>query len=282
MAYLYIHVHSGLCNKLIPLLSLLRIAKKESFKIKCYWSNKCMGLKILEKNFHFLDFFKSIKEIEFISKEEFKKISKNCFNKISNHNTITYQQTSIFEHNKTFIFDSITHCISYKNDNIYNLFIPYPCKNITENKYVKELRGIIHNLNPIDSIKQNILEHTKLFEGKYMVGIHIRSIDGGFIKMNKNKIYEIIDDIINNTNQYIFLSCDSNKIEKMLLNKYKKILTLNNLFGNKFDFNSHQGIKNSICDLFLLSKCNKIIGTPHSSFSFMAWLLSDLNNMYYW
>ena len=39
MSYFYIKVYSGLNNKLIPLLSLLRIAKKENKIIKCYWGN---------------------------------------------------------------------------------------------------------------------------------------------------------------------------------------------------------------------------------------------------
>ena len=61
--FFFIHLHSGLNNKLIPLLSLLRIARKEKKKIKCYWGNDAYLSKSL---FNFNDLFEDIKEIEFV------------------------------------------------------------------------------------------------------------------------------------------------------------------------------------------------------------------------
>ena len=64
----FIYVHSGLNNKLLPLLSLLRMAKKENKNIKCYWVADAY---LSNSLFHFDDLFENIKEIQFISSKEF-------------------------------------------------------------------------------------------------------------------------------------------------------------------------------------------------------------------
>ena len=50
----FIHVYSGLNNKIIPLISLLRIALKEKKEIRCCW-----GADIYKSNYgiNFYDFF---------------------------------------------------------------------------------------------------------------------------------------------------------------------------------------------------------------------------------
>ena len=89
----YICVHSGLNNKLIPLLSLLRIAKKENRKILCYWDNDAYLSKSL---FKFNDLFENIKEIKFISKNEFYKQYYNINNFLISIRTIFIINNIIF------------------------------------------------------------------------------------------------------------------------------------------------------------------------------------------
>ena len=79
----FIHVYSGLNNKLIPLLSLLRIAKKENKNIKCYWGRDAYLSKSL---FDFYDLFENIKEIDFISSSDFLK-------EYNNKNNIVYNKS---------------------------------------------------------------------------------------------------------------------------------------------------------------------------------------------
>ena len=63
-----LHVHSGLNNKLVPLLGLLRIAKKENRELKCLWGNDAYINKSL---FSFNDLFESIDNLEFITIQEY-------------------------------------------------------------------------------------------------------------------------------------------------------------------------------------------------------------------
>ena len=80
----YIHVHSGLNNKLIPLISLLRIAKKEGEIIKCFWGYELsyVGKKII---YNFTDLFEDIQQIQFITYREFS-------NELSNSNNTIYNK----------------------------------------------------------------------------------------------------------------------------------------------------------------------------------------------
>ena len=64
----YIQIHSGLNNKLIPLLSLLRIARKENRKIKCFWGPDAYTSSVI---FKFLDLFEPIKDIDIINQTEY-------------------------------------------------------------------------------------------------------------------------------------------------------------------------------------------------------------------
>ena len=77
----YISVHSGLSNKLIPLITLLRIARNENQQIKCFWDRSAYQKDII---FHFDDLFMPIKDINFVSKNEYKKAYDDKSNKIYN------------------------------------------------------------------------------------------------------------------------------------------------------------------------------------------------------
>ena len=46
--------------------------------------------------------------------------------------------------------------------------------------------------------------------------------------------------------------------------------------------NNSNGLKNTVCELFILSKFKTFFGTPGSSFSLMVWLLSDNKNLEFW
>lgn len=289
MNELYIVVHSGLCNKLIPLISLLRISIIENKKLFCYWKNECMGLNKVENGYHFLDLFEEISNIEFICEKEIILFKKN--------KTEFYDDKkckSIYNKNIS-LYDKITHPISFPNDNIDNVFKPMPTKTIDINynpihkKFILDFRKFLKQLKPLTDIQQKI--NYFINENNFnqnILGIHIRSIDGGFKYFKKENSIKYIDKFIHtNPNWKVFVSTDNIIIENKIKNKFKdKILHFDNPFGKTYDekfiFNSHNGLKNSICDLFILSKCNKIIGTKSSSFSLMAFLLSNNNILEYW
>ncbi len=280
----YISVHSGLNNKLIPLLTLLRIARKEKRKIKCYWGNDAYLSKYI---YHFNELFESIKDIEFISKQEFYKELHNKHNIIYNvdgncsggENDITYKTNT-----KPTVFNKIVHFISYENDNIFKYISPYPREQIKTNSVIDDTRKYLKELIP----KKDILNKIDIdLSNNEILGIHVRTADGSFKDIPKNNIFNYITNFLKNNPLYkIYISCDDFELEQKIIKKFpEKIYYLKNPFGNEYQdkFNrSTFGTNNAICEMFSLAKCSTFVGTPGSSFSFMVWLLRNDDVLKFW
>jgi len=279
----YIHVYSGLNNKLIPLLSLLRISKKENKTIKCLWGN---DIYVSNPLFKFNDLFEDIEGIEFINNTEFVENFNNKNNIIYNkHGSDRDRNEIIYNTNsKNSVFYKIVHIISYKNDNVVGKFVPYPKEKINKNILIDELREMVKYLKPKKDILNKI--DLNLFKKK-ILGIHLRTTDGGFVDIPKNNIFKYIENFLKNNPDYlIYISCDNMILENKIIQKFtNKICYFSSPFGNtyedKFNRNSF-GVKNAICEMFSLSKCTKFVGTPGSSFSFMVWLLRNDNSLDFW
>ena len=88
-----------------------------------------------------------------------------------------------------------------------------------------------------------------------------------------------------NTEHKIYIATDDLKIEKKLKDNFnEKIITMTDYFGNYEDKvkNNDNGLKNSVIEMSILSKCNIFIGTKGSSFSFMVWLMSNNDYLEFW
>lgn len=292
----YIYVYSGLGNKLLPLLSLLRISKKENQNIECYWGEG--GYK--NNNYEFLDLFKPIENIKLINKSEFnKKFKSNQYKIYNKHGSDRDKKELIYNSsNDSAIFYKIVHLIHYKDDNIIGKFAPYPREKVIKNNFINELRLILKDLKPIDKILEKINTVTKLFKNNKVLGLHCRCAEvayndkkkviqpkGGFDKIKFNTIHNVIEKYIN-MNYKIYISCDNLTNEKILLNKYgNNIIVFSNPFGNTYEdkFNRFTyGQINAVCEIFILSKCTEFLGTPGSSFSFLIWLLRNENECNFW
>jgi len=72
----------------------------------------------------------------------------------------------------------------------------------------------------------------------------------------------------------IYLSCDCYNIEINIKKKFKnKIITMINSFGNddsQKGCNNKNSVMNSICEMYILYKCNELYGSRTSSFTFTA------------
>ena len=281
--YFYISVYSGLNNKLIPLLSLLRIANKENKKIKCYWSNKCWGNKSISNNYHFLDLFESIENIDFIDKNEFNKMY-NSKVKIYNKNGSDRDRNEIIykpSGDLSIVFYNIVHPISYKEDNVLGYIVPYPKETKSITPFITDFREVIKKLIPKQHILSKINNFIKKIDLDNTIAVHIRLKDGGFrdikYKDVESYIYSIKD-------KKIYLACDSIDIENKLKSKFNNIIVFDLPFGdyNEKFMNNSNGLKNTVCELFILSKFKTFFGTPGSSFSLMVWLLSDNKNLEFW
>jgi len=283
----YIYVRSGLNNKLIPLLSLLRIAKKENRKIKCCWGEDAYINKTL---FSFSDLFNNIDDIEFINLNEymnkFNDRNSKIYNKDGsdrNRNEIIYKK----DNNDIIVFNKIVHLISYADDNVIGNYVPYPREMKEETKIIKELKDIIKDLKPIESIQHKINNTIEKLKDINVIGLHIRTTDGGFTDIPSKDVFGFIDNLLQqNPGSKVYISCDTlvleNEIKKTFSNN---ILYFSNPFGNNYSdkFNrSSWGTMNAVCEMFMLSKCNKFYGTPGSSLSFMVWLLRNDKFLEFW
>ena len=281
----YIKVYSGLNNKLIPLLSLLRISNKENHQIQCLWEPDIYNSKIL---FQFDDLFNPIQNITFIDKNTY--LSKLYDNKliVYNRNGSDRDRTQIIysSSHKDSVFNSIVHLISYKEDNVLDNFVPYPRSIVQKNQFIDEMRIVIKKLMPTNEIMDKILSICEKFKNFDVLGIHIRSTDGGFVDIPTNDVYNAIAQHLKQPNSKVYISCDNLKLEKNIIDKFKdNILYFDNPFGHiyndKFDRKTF-GIKNAVCELFILSKTNSFLATPGSSFSFMVWLLRNEDFLNFW
>uniref|UniRef100_A0A6C0FA90 Uncharacterized protein n=1 Tax=viral metagenome TaxID=1070528 RepID=A0A6C0FA90_9ZZZZ len=290
----YIYVRSGLNNKLIPLLSLLRIARKENAIIKCYWGEDAYAHATLT---FFQEMFLPIERIEFISKKQFIKAFFNKNNSIYNkeasdrdRNEIIYDPTRTIEGDS--VFYKIVHCISYKDDAIVGKYVPYPKVKFSSSSFIDELRDVFKDLRLHTTLDEGIQNTIDVILSKeYVVGIHLRSTDGGFTDVPKNDIIQFIDNLfIEHPNYNVYISCDTFEMEKKIRDKFgDKILfhgcvngyVIGNTYEDKFN-RFTLGTYNAACEMFLLSKCNEFYGTPGSSFSFTTWLLRDEKEMKYW
>lgn len=290
MKNLIIKVSSGLNNKLLPLLSLLRIAYKYNYNIKCFWTNICMGSVKVDEGYHFLDFFKPIVKIEFINKDEFSKLEQTnnlIIHHVKGHSHDYYRDASIIDNiEKSHIFLNVCHTISLKDDNMSQKLVPTPRKSINSCIFIEELRHYINFLKPKDDILNKINNIKDKFNNIKVLGFHIRTANpklssDPWSHVNIKKAITYLNNFIKDyPDWYIYLSADCKDYEDSIINKFKdKIIVFDNPFGkhyqDKFNINSHNGIKNGICEMFIISNCNKIVGTTRSSFSFMSWLLSS-------
>ena len=282
-----LHVHSGLNNKLVPLLGLLRIAKKENRQLKCLWGNDAYINKSL---FSFNDLFESIDNLEFITIQEYVNLFNNQNTKIYNRSGSDRDRSGIIYNNNkndVVLFHKVVHLISYKDDNVIGNYVPYPriCKEITP--IINELREIVKLLKPVEKIQNKINNTIENFKNTNVIGLHIRTTDGGFTDIPSKDVFGFINNLLEENNgSKIYISCDTlaleNEIKKTFTNN---ILYFTNSFGDDYSekYNrSSWGTMNAVCEMFILSKCNKFYGTPGSSLTFMVWLLRNDKFLEFW
>jgi len=282
-----LHVHSGLNNKLVPLLSLLRIARKENRELKCLWGNDAYINRTL---FSFNDLFENLDRVKFITIEEYIDLFNNQNNKIYNKSGSDRDRNEIIYRNDTneiVIFHKVVHLISYKDDNVVGNYVPYPREIKEQTSIISELREIAKLLKPVEKINNKINSIIEKFKDNNVIGLHIRTTDGGFTDIPSKDVFGFINNLLEeNKNSKIYISCDTLALENEIKKTFSdNILYYSNPFGDNYSekFNrSSWGTINAVCEMFILSKCDKFYGTPGSSLSFMVWLLRNDNLLEFW
>ena len=285
MSYLTIVVYNGLCNRLLPLISALRLARKCNKIVNMIWTytpqRSCLT--------YFGDYCNLL----------------DLFNKPEN---LIYEKTDI-DHVKTYDFYywlNLDLVIDIKIEgNIYVNYALYPivCEEDNTDVFLnfkktlnkkgefilddvgKEMADEMKSLSPINELQ---IEIEKCFTGffKEMIGIHIRKTDGGFVKYNwKAIIKKLISQCQKwcNSERGVFLATDDSEVYVSFASNLGRNLIFYNppktLCGstssNKFN-NDKYNVICGVVEMYLLGKCNKmIIGTVDSTFSICGMLLGE-------
>ena len=287
MSYLTLVVYNGLCNRLLPLISSLRLAKKCNKKVNMIWTytpqRSCLT--------YFGDYCKFLDL--FITPDN-----------------LVYENTDI-ENVKTYDFFywmNLDLVVDIKLEgNIYINYALYPLiceedntevfknfkKTLNKNgEFIlddvgKEIADEMKLLRPIQEL-QNEIDKCSINFFPEMIGIHIRKSDGGFTKYDwKSITKKLIAQCKKwcNNKRGIFLATDdcetyinfaSNLGRNVVFYDPPKILC-GNTSSNKFN-NDKYNVVCGVVEMYLLGKCNKtIIGTVDSTFSICGMLLANNN-----
>ena len=151
----------------------------------------------------------------------------------------------------------------------------------------EELSMEIKALRPIPELQNEIDKCSKIFLPN-MIGLHLRTSDGDFTKINwKSIIKKLILSckkwcsqdqkrgvFLATDNSEVFIEFASSLSSKLIIYNPPSVLG-GNVSSNKFN-NDKYNVLVAVVELFLLGKCNeKIIGTCESTFSAVGMLLAE-------
>lgn len=275
-----IELQSGICNQLIPLISIIRLCDKFNYNLNIRFNKiKSYSHSNNSKSYNITDLLKIDFKYNIFDTipDSYKKISCDWE---GNKSIISSNQPNIFYYNVCHPF----YCNDDKNIN------NYPTKNIKKCTYLNELTKYRNLIVPNELIKEkidNTMKNINNLKCK-ILGLHIRSLDGGFIEMYKEKrLFDFIEEFIKNNEDWkIYISTDSINIENKIIEKYNNhIIKLDIPFGNNYEdkfSDNNFGLMNALHEIFILSNCTKLVGSASSSFSFLSFILSNNDILEFW
>jgi hypothetical protein len=289
-----IFTHSGLNNRLLPLISGFRAAEILNRQLLVYWSDtpRRTGMRYHgNSGLRFNDLFEN--PVDEVSLDEINDLEGakwftdwrglDCskwpqpagFN-VKNPEVITGDtipgniddEVIVVRTSRLFGVEGDNPGLDYLNNT--------KCSYLSAPQIVSDLRSYAALLKPVKEISGIIEEHKHVL-GKHMLGLHIRKTDFRKYRSFKYENEHIAQLAEARVLQYgpekIYLSTDCIKTEGWFKEYFgSQLLTYNDV--RKFE-NSDAGTKHALVDLYLLSKCQWILGTIHSTFSVGAWLLSE-------
>lgn len=286
-----IELVGGLGNRLCPILSLLKICLSNNIKLYIYWKKESFITKngIIEMNNNINELF-TIKNIKYFLPKDISNF-KNIF--IFNEKK-NFLNIKLFNNYDTIYIRNRYYLISVNQQDI----LPWiPCtKSISlfkKDKYLFDLYRYKNNLIFNKEIL-NIVNKYLLKFSNNMLGIHIRGsddFDDSFYRTSSFKsnlkdskilnLFKFCEDFLKKKDSKIFLMTPFVKVEKIINEKFKEkvIIFDKKEFTYKENRSSLIGLKYALIELLIFSKCNKLIGSSGSSFSFFGWLIS--NNLEY-
>lgn len=252
--------YAGLCNRISCLMSALYLADNYSrFDVNVYWnnSNECKG--------YFDQLFEPLERVNF------KILRLNSRNILYNRHIPSKLKKIYFDE----VYQGSTNDTILKENfhgkKIYvssaNKFIQYEYKT----DIAQILFPLPHIYEKIEKISKNIRSYCERNQCG-IIGIHIRRTDNKLAIQNSPLEFFLqkIDKIYQQNKSCFYLSTDDNYLKETIIRDYAqkgiKIFTYNGVLKR----DSLIGMEDAIIDLWLLGRCEKIIGSNNSSFSMWA------------
>lgn len=278
---------NGICNRLIPIMSALRLAQKNNRQVLVYWTlNPGRGcLTYFGESCMFEDIFEHLPNLYIVPQPELDRHQPGADFYNFDYSKLNKAIVNMETDRVIFIFFAIHAIFSHKdNPEDYEKYKLHISGKFEEDLVYQELKQMFKLLKPVQSIQNEINKVSAQFTDK-MIGLHIRRTDGMFLDADWSKTD---DALIKKTEEWvengykIFLATDSFYYEKRFKQRFEdNIIVYTTLNSYKFRNDKINNIA-AVVDLYLLSKCNKaIIGTTGSSFSLVASLLSYNTPLWY-
>ena len=180
----YANIDSGMGNRILPLISAIRLAEGTDRDLYVFWSNKAMGRFVETKDVkrwagrahQYSDFFSNV-EFTGVSHHEFNVAAKpSPKTKVFTNTSYTTAvvSKSDLERYDTLVFTKMWYPIAIEGDE-WKPFIPYPVNTapITDqNNYFQALRSYAHKMQWVQPIQEKVKEHAfpagfKMIGGPY-------------------------------------------------------------------------------------------------------------------
>ena len=136
-------------------------------------------------------------------------------------------------------------------------------------------------IKPSEEIANRVDEIMRSYEGKRVIGIHIRRTD--HVDAIANSSLESFIEIMKRESKgigasdvqtFFYLATDDSEIEKKLTEEFSCIPHIS--FSSEKSRNTTAGMKDAYVDMLCLSRCEKIYGSFESSFSKMAAVIGNV------
>ena len=290
-------VHNGLANRLIPLISCLRLARKSNRQLNVIFNGTPVRscLTYFGENCKYHDMFEKNDEVNIITNDE---------NYYSNDKIFNFE----YWLKKDMIIDISGTENIYTNFGLYTIIsqdddsssifvklqriICEPCE-ISFDYIGEELGECFRSLKPVQELQNEIDKYKSKFYPN-MIGFHIRSTDGGFTNIKWKEIIPKYIDIsqkwcklskdngvfLATDNPQIYIDFVCSKLRQFVFYDPPNILC-NTKSNTKFK-NDKYNVLCALVEIHLLGNCNKaIIGTVDSTFSICSMFLADKSTKKY-
>jgi hypothetical protein len=261
----------GLCNRMRATDSAISLSKKLNKPLRLVWC------KNQELNCGFDELFVVPKSVEkFQQHDQYYDPSNRVArfqNKLSKEMA---KKLAFFYYEKSFTNQDITKLINQE----YNFedLASYKRIFLLASRRFYSSTHPFQEFRPVESIQKVIDSYTKNFN--HTIGVHIRRSDN--VKAIEHspieKFISLMEkEVSNNQNVTFFLATDSTNEESLLKARFPGRIIAHS--KESLSRTNPQAIHDALVDLFCLSKCNKLIGSFHSSFTDTAWQINNIERV---